>query len=263
MVRMKNELASEAIAQVMSQGSPTWSLCVLRMKATRSSQPSMRRTRSCCSRRTYSALPTPSAANALKILCMYGFHSIPLLKTRSSGSFPPATKDRQHCLPIVFNSKTVVHQVQYTLQLRIDALQKFIIIIFSYIIASSTAEVLVQSVYHMTAIMSGSCYQSGRSSPDFDAGAVMSRTSAGGPPPRIENMCSLKVDNITYDTGVDELRRVFNKYGDIGDIYIPRDRYSGLSRGFAFVRSQISYGEVAITSMMACLQGFFFFSAKS
>lgn len=39
----------------------------------------------------------------------------------------------------------------------------------------------------------------------------------GRPPPKIEGMVSLKVDNLTYRTTPDDLRRVFEKYGDVGD----------------------------------------------
>jgi len=49
-------------------------------------------------------------------------------------------------------------------------------------------------------------------------------------------MISLKVDNLTYKTTPESLRRVFERYGDIGDVYIPRDPHSQDSRGFAFVR---------------------------
>ena len=49
-------------------------------------------------------------------------------------------------------------------------------------------------------------------------------------------MSTLKVDNLTYRTTAEALRKVFEKYGDIGDIYIPRDYYTKDSRGFAFVR---------------------------
>lgn len=60
--------------------------------------------------------------------------------------------------------------------------------------------------------------------------------SYGRPPPDVEGMTSLKVDNLTYRTSPDTLRRVFEKYGRVGDVYIPRDRYTKESRGFAFVR---------------------------
>ena len=58
----------------------------------------------------------------------------------------------------------------------------------------------------------------------------------GRPPPNIEGMVSLKVDNLTYRTTPEDLKRAFEKYGDVGDVYIPRDRFSRESRGFAFVR---------------------------
>ena len=58
----------------------------------------------------------------------------------------------------------------------------------------------------------------------------------GRGPPDIKGMSSLKVDNLTYRTTPEDLRRSFEKYGDIGDIYIPRDRFTRESRGFAFVR---------------------------
>ena len=57
-----------------------------------------------------------------------------------------------------------------------------------------------------------------------------------GPPPDIHGMTSLKVDNLTYRTTPEDLRHSFEKYGDVGDVYIPRDRFSRESRGFAFVR---------------------------
>ena len=58
----------------------------------------------------------------------------------------------------------------------------------------------------------------------------------GRGPPNIEGMTSLKVDNLTYRTTVEDLKKVFSKYGDVGDVYIPRDARTNQSRGFAFVR---------------------------
>lgn len=60
------------------------------------------------------------------------------------------------------------------------------------------------------------------------------RPAAG--PQKIDVMYSLKVDNLTYRTRVEDLRRYFDKFGPIGDIYIPRDQFSRSSRGYAFVR---------------------------
>jgi len=56
------------------------------------------------------------------------------------------------------------------------------------------------------------------------------------PPNDINDMSTLKVDNLTFRTTPDQLRKIFDKYGDIGDIYIPRDHRTKESRGFAFVR---------------------------
>ncbi len=60
--------------------------------------------------------------------------------------------------------------------------------------------------------------------------------SYGRGPPAIEGMVSLKVDNLTYRTTPEDLRHAFEKYGEVGDVYIPRDRFTRESRGFAFVR---------------------------
>lgn len=60
--------------------------------------------------------------------------------------------------------------------------------------------------------------------------------SYGRIPPRVDNMISLKVGNITYRTTCDDLKYIFGKYGHVGDVYIPKDRFTRESRGFAFVR---------------------------
>lgn len=52
----------------------------------------------------------------------------------------------------------------------------------------------------------------------------------------IKRMISLKVDNLPYRATADSLNEVFAKYGEIGDVYIPRDYETAESRGFAFVR---------------------------
>ena len=49
-------------------------------------------------------------------------------------------------------------------------------------------------------------------------------------------MVSLKVDGISSRATTGDLEYIFEKYGKIGDIYIPRDKYSQDNRGFAFVR---------------------------
>ncbi|CAA6665041.1 unnamed protein product [Spirodela intermedia] len=55
-------------------------------------------------------------------------------------------------------------------------------------------------------------------------------------PPDIKDTYSLLVLNITFRTTADDLFPLFDKYGKVVDIFIPRDRRTGESRGFAFVR---------------------------
>ncbi|PIA55202.1 hypothetical protein AQUCO_00800139v1 [Aquilegia coerulea] len=55
-------------------------------------------------------------------------------------------------------------------------------------------------------------------------------------PPDIRDTYSLLVLNITFRTSADDLFPLFDKYGKVVDIFIPRDRRTGDSRGFAFVR---------------------------
>ena len=64
----------------------------------------------------------------------------------------------------------------------------------------------------------------------------MSKFEGGRGPPEIQGMTSLKVDNLTYRTTISDLEKYFRKYGEIGDVYIPKDRNTHESRGFAFVR---------------------------
>lgn len=65
-------------------------------------------------------------------------------------------------------------------------------------------------------------------------------------------MVSLKVDNLTYRTTPEDLRRVFERCGEVGDIYIPRDRFTRESRGFAFVRYTV-YKHLIIFQILTLL----------
>jgi RNA recognition motif-containing protein len=47
--------------------------------------------------------------------------------------------------------------------------------------------------------------------------------------------CRLYVGNLSYDTTPEALRAAFVPYGDIVDLHVIVDRYSGRPRGFAFV----------------------------
>ncbi|XP_027163438.1 serine/arginine-rich splicing factor SC35 isoform X4 [Coffea eugenioides] len=55
-------------------------------------------------------------------------------------------------------------------------------------------------------------------------------------PPDIADTYSLLALNITFRTNADDLFPLFDRYGKVVDIFIPRDRRTGESRGFAFVR---------------------------
>jgi len=55
-------------------------------------------------------------------------------------------------------------------------------------------------------------------------------------PPDTSRMVSVKVDGVSSRTSVSDLEYLFEKYGRIGDIYIPKEKYSKDNRGFAFVR---------------------------
>lgn len=52
------------------------------------------------------------------------------------------------------------------------------------------------------------------------------------------------------DTTPDDIRPHFERFGDITDVYIPKDHYTGQSRGFAFVRySERRDAEDAVDAM--------------
>lgn len=50
------------------------------------------------------------------------------------------------------------------------------------------------------------------------------------------DMFSVRINNLDYHTNENDIRRKFEKFGEIGDIFLPTDRQSGRSRGFGFVR---------------------------
>jgi len=52
----------------------------------------------------------------------------------------------------------------------------------------------------------------------------------------INKMFTLKVDKISQQATDASLREAFSAFGEIGDVYIPRNFHSGSIRGFAFVR---------------------------
>ena len=48
----------------------------------------------------------------------------------------------------------------------------------------------------------------------------------------------LYVGNLNFDATEDQVRELFNSYGEVQEVKIVMDRFSGRSRGFAFVRME-------------------------
>ena len=63
---------------------------------------------------------------------------------------------------------------------------------------------------------------------------------------------NLYVGNLSYDTTEDTLRTLFAEYGEIESVNLISDRYSGRSRGFAFVEMST---EQAAQEAMSGLNG--------
>uniref|UniRef100_A0A0E0AK05 RRM domain-containing protein n=1 Tax=Oryza glumipatula TaxID=40148 RepID=A0A0E0AK05_9ORYZ len=53
---------------------------------------------------------------------------------------------------------------------------------------------------------------------------------------RIPESARLSVGGVSPDMGDTELRDHFGRYGDVADIWLRRDRLTGLPRRFAFVQ---------------------------
>ena len=48
---------------------------------------------------------------------------------------------------------------------------------------------------------------------------------------------SVRIGNdLPADVSLEEIREVFEKFGEIGDVFLPKDRDTGDTRGFGFVR---------------------------
>ena len=47
--------------------------------------------------------------------------------------------------------------------------------------------------------------------------------------------CSLLVRNLRYETSPERVRKAFERYGAVRDVYLPRDHYTRKPRGFGFI----------------------------
>ena len=63
---------------------------------------------------------------------------------------------------------------------------------------------------------------------------------------------NLYVGNLNYDTTEDTLRTLFAEYGEVESVRVITDRYSGRSKGFAFVEMS---AEEAASEAITALNG--------
>lgn len=61
---------------------------------------------------------------------------------------------------------------------------------------------------------------------------------------------NIYVGNLSYDVSEDEIRQEFSAYGDVSSVNIIKDKFSGQSKGFAFVEMPVlSQGQAAIAGL--------------
>lgn len=60
------------------------------------------------------------------------------------------------------------------------------------------------------------------------------------------NLTKLYIGNIAFDTSAEDLTSVFSEYGELNNVYLPVDRFSGQPRGFAFLEMEKDAAEKAI-----------------
>ena len=61
---------------------------------------------------------------------------------------------------------------------------------------------------------------------------------------------NIYVGNLSYDVTEDDLRTEFQAFGEISSLNIIKDKFSGQSKGFAFVEMpKLSEGQAAITGL--------------
>ncbi len=61
---------------------------------------------------------------------------------------------------------------------------------------------------------------------------------------------NIYVGNLSYDVTEDELRQEFSAFGDVSSVSIIKDKFSGQSKGFAFVEMPVlAQGQSAITGL--------------
>ena len=61
-----------------------------------------------------------------------------------------------------------------------------------------------------------------------------------------KNQTKIYIGNISYDTSPEQLKEHFSQYGEVSNVYIPTDRFTGNPRGFAFLALSAEAAEKAI-----------------
>jgi cold-inducible RNA-binding protein len=63
-------------------------------------------------------------------------------------------------------------------------------------------------------------------------------------------MMNIYVGNLSFETSEDDLRRVFEEFGQVANVTILKDKFSGKSRGFGFVEMPSGEeGQAAVTGL--------------
>ena len=87
------------------------------------------------------------------------------------------------------------------------------------------------------------------SRPKGEEGNVRSSGGGGGFNPTGSEDVKLFVGNLSFESTEETVRSAFEKYGSVSDCFLPTDRESGMSRGFAFVTMQSKDAEKALAEM--------------
>ena len=64
---------------------------------------------------------------------------------------------------------------------------------------------------------------------------------------KLEVCMNIYAGNLSFDTTEDELRTMFEEYGEVSSVAIIKDKFSGESRGFGFV--EMASKEEAMTAI--------------
>ena len=67
--------------------------------------------------------------------------------------------------------------------------------------------------------------------------------AAAGGAPDITNLHSVKIDNLSFDLTPDEITDMFMEFGELGDVYVPRNHYTQKSREGSRLLDSLIYNQ--------------------